>query len=220
MKYNIFPTITTCPTYSWKHKLQEVKRLGLTEVSVFPTYIEQSERKKLYQALDESNIQWVPHLHVRHDFETWELDFFWKRFKTRSFNYHEDFWKYVKIWDKYKKNLYIEFDYDRVVDERANLKVISGLCVDLSHLWASRARDGVEFAMQDEYATRNGAACNHLNGYDSYHKKDVHRVTNKHQLDYLKEIPKKFFGKIISLEMNNSIEKQLEYKKYIEKILK
>jgi len=91
MSSQIFPTITTCPTYSWKHKLQEIKRFGLTEVSVFPTYIDLPERKKLYQTLDKSNIKWVPHVHARNDFELWEFEFFWKRFNTRSFNYHEDF---------------------------------------------------------------------------------------------------------------------------------
>ncbi|KKR08299.1 MAG: hypothetical protein UT32_C0002G0062 [Parcubacteria group bacterium GW2011_GWC2_39_14] len=220
MKYNIFPTITTCPNFSWKHKLQEVKCLGLTEVSVFPTFIGLAERKRLYKELDKSNIKWVPHVHVRSDFEVWEFEFFWKRFKTRSFNTHEDFIFQLKKWYKYRYNLYVEFDYEGAVTQKADLKLVAGLCVDLSHLWSAKARGRKEFNVQNEYATKHGVGCNHLNGFARHLTRDMHYVRDKHNFDYLKEISKKFFGKIISLELNNSIEKQLEYKKYIEKILK
>jgi len=90
---------------------------------------------------------------------------------------------------------------------------VAGLCVDLAHLWSAKARGREEYNVQNDYATTNGVVCNHLNGFTSRGRRDIHHITNKHQLDYLKEIPKKFFGKIISLEMNNSITKQLEYKK-------
>lgn len=219
MKYNIFPTITTCPSFSWRHKLLEVQRLGLTEISVFPTFITLAERKKLYAELDKSSIKWVPHVHVRSDFEVWEFEFFWKRFKTRSFNHHENYYRDALRWRPYMKNLYIEFNYDNMLAHKTDLSFTSGLCVDLAHLWSAKALGRIEFEIQDKYASKHGVGCNHLNGFTPHFKRDMHYVSDKHSFDYLKEIPKKFFGKIISLELNNSIEKQLEYKKYIEKIL-
>ncbi len=220
MNLNIFPTVTTCPRFSWRYKLQEIKRLGLKEVSVFPTFMLRQEREKFYQEFDKSGIKWVPHLHVRDDFKLWEFEYFWKKYKTRYFNHHENFYRDALRWQPYMKNLYIEFNYDNMMAHKTDLSYTAGLCVDFSHLWAAKQRGRIEFEIQDKYASTHGVGCNHLNGYSEKRRCDLHYVSDKHQLDYLKEIPKKFFGKIISLEMNNSIEKQLEYKSYIEKILR
>jgi|GEM_PF-3065963 len=220
MAFEIFPTITTCPKFSWKHKLAEVERLGLKAVSVFPTFIKLAERKKLYAALDKSKIQWVPHVHVRDEFEPWEFEFFWKRFKTRYFNHHENYPELLKRCWKYRHNLYIEFNYDNILTPEFTLKPVAGICIDFSHLWASKNRYTAEYSKQEAFVDKHGVGCNHLNGYARQQKHDIHYITDKHQLDYLREVPRKFFGKIVSLEMNNSITKQLEYKRYIEKMLK
>jgi len=61
--------------------------------------------------------------------------------------------------------------------------------------------------------------CNHLNGYDSKENADIHYLSSKRQLDYLKVLPKFIFGDVIGLEMENSIKQQLGYRDYAIKLL-
>ncbi len=57
--------------------------------------------------------------------------------------------------------------------------------------------------------------CNHLNGYSYDRNSDIHRLSSFKEFSYIKELPKYIFGKIIGLEMENSIKEQLRYLKYI-----
>lgn len=96
---------------------------------------------------------------------------------------------------------------------------IGGLCIDLSHLWSAKYKHAKEFDKTNQDLKKYKVGCNHLNGYSYKYRVDTHFVRNNKQLDYLKEVPKKYFGKVILLEMQNSIKQQLEYKEYIIKIL-
>lgn len=216
---SIYPSITTHPDFSWQHKIWEADRLGIREVSVFPTFLRLNNRKKLYLALEKSKIKHIPHVHIRDDFAKWELDFFFKNYGTRYFNFHEhsfdDLWK----WPGFAKYIYLEYNYNNRIPKLVRVRKIGGLCIDLSHFWSAKNRGVEEYdkIIQDMNKFRVG--CNHLNGYSYKLKADLHYIRNLKQLDYLKEVPLKYFGKIISLEMNNSIKQQLKYKKYIVKLL-
>ena len=51
-------------------------------------------------------------------------------------------------------------------------------------------------------------------------KRDLHFVNNLKEFDYLKELPRKIFSKVIALELENSIKEQLKFKDYIVKLMK
>ena len=101
----------------------------------------------------------------------------------------------------------------------AKIKKIKGLCVDLSHFWAAKNRGAREYNKIIQDAKKYKVGCSHLNGYSYKFKYDMHYIRNLSNFDYLKEIPKKYFGNIISLEVNNSIRHQLIFKNYIVKLL-
>jgi len=215
----IYPCITTGPKQSWQFKIWECDRLGVTEVSVFPTFLRLNERKKLYLALERSNIKYIPHVHIRDDFKKWEMDFFFKKYGTRCFNIHEHSFDDLHNYPKYRKYIYLEYNYNNRIPKTVKVNKISGLCIDFSHMWAAKNRGAKEFDEINNNLRSFKVGCNHLNGYSYRYRRDIHFVADKKQLDYLKEVPKKYFSHIISLEMQNSIHEQLKYKNYIVKIL-
>jgi len=215
----IYPSITTGPKQSWQHKIWECDRLGVTEVSVFPTFLKITERKKLYAALQKSSIKYIPHVHIRDDFELWEFEFFYNNYGTRCFNFHEHSFDDLYKWPGFAKYIYLEYNKDNFISDLVKVNKIAGLCIDLSHLWSAKYKHFKEFDKTNQDLKKYKVGCNHLNGYSYRYKRDIHFVTNTKQLDYLKEVPKKYFSNIISLEMQNSITEQLEYKRYVVSIL-
>lgn len=220
LRDKIFLTITTHPDFSWQHKIWEVDRLGIREVSVFPTFIKQKERKKLYKALERSKIKHIPHVHIRDDFEKWELEFFYKKYGTRFFNIHEHSFDDLYKWRGYEKYIYLEYNYDNKISNLVRVKKINGICVDFSHFWASKYRDTDEYDKTIADLNKFKVGCNHLNGYSYKFKRDLHYVSNIRQFDYLKNIPRKYFSNVISIEVNNSIVDQLFFKKHLINLLK
>jgi len=218
----IYPTITAGDGYKWEDKIKEVRKLGLKEVCVFPEFMEPNERKKMYTELLKSSIKKAPLVHIRDDMAKWELKFFYDNFKTRYFNFHEHAFDNLKRrqWHGFHQQLFLEYDYSDSIAKNVKVKNIGGLCIDLSHLWSAKNRNAKEFDRCNGEVKKYKVGANHLNGYNAKKMSDMHFVKNVSDLNYLKEIPKKFFGKIIALEMYNSIAEQLMFKEYISRLLK
>lgn len=220
----ILLNITTSPDFSFEYKIKEADRMGIRTVACFPEFIALRERKKLYSALEKSKIQHIPHVHIRdQDFECWELDMFMDKYQTRYFNVHENFLTNLARWSKkYLSYFYVEFNYNNRVPKllESNMHLLGGLCLDFSHLWSAKNRQVLEWDVVNNLIKKYPVGCNHLNGYSARFKRDLHYLKSYQQLDYLKEIPLKYFGRYISLEMNNSLASQQKYKKYIIEILK
>ena len=66
---------------------------------------------------------------------------------------------------------------------------------------------------------KNIFKCNHLNGYSYETNEGLHTINSLKDFDYLNHIPKFLFSNHIALEMFNSIDEQLKYKKYLIKKL-
>jgi len=215
----IYPCITTGPTQSWQHKIWECDRLNVKEIGVFPTLLTIRERKKLYAALKKSKVERIPLVHIRDDFRKWEFEFFSEKYSTKHFNFHEHSFDDLYKWPSWTKKIYLEYNKDNRISKLVQINKIGGLCIDLAHLWAAKYKQTKEFTRANKDLRNSRVGCNHLNGYSYKFKRDLHYIRNKKQLDYLKEVPKKYFSNIIILEMQNSIVEQLKFKKYIVKIL-
>jgi len=48
---------------------------------------------------------------------------------------------------------------------------------------------------------------------------DIHLVKDLSAFDYLTTLPKYAFGKIIALEVDNSIEEQIKFREYVSRLL-
>ncbi|MCH7759251.1 hypothetical protein IID20_02760 [Patescibacteria group bacterium] len=215
----IFLSITTHPKFSWRYKINEADRLGIDRLSIFLTFLKINQRQEFYNFLEKSSIQYIPHVHIRDDFKKWELELFFNQYGTRYFNFHEHSFDDLYKWPGFEKNIYLEYNYNNRIPKLVDLKKIGGLCVDLSHFWAAKNRGAREYDRIVRQAQEFKIGCNHLNGYSKRFKCDLHYIRSLSNFDYLKKMPKKYFGQVISLETNNSLRQQLIFKKYIVKLL-
>jgi hypothetical protein len=228
--------LTTTPGSDWKEKVREIDELGIEEAALFPTYLEYEDRQELYKRLENSRIRSIPHVHLRgEDMGKDEIDYLIKRFHTKLFNLHPDkaFSASIDTLSEYKETIFLENldDLASLEEIRANIKKVGGLCIDYSH-WQDRillADDKVYNALMKELIKNNKIGCCHISAI--HDKPEVmewtvdrephysgHHMEKLSDLDYMKNYVN-YLPDIISLELENSFEEQLEAKEYIEKLI-
>ncbi len=226
LKNRIYPGITCTSARRkkdhWKDQIKEINQLGITEVALFPTTLKPRQRKVLYKELEKSCIKRIALVHMRgQDFTLEEMNYFYNRWKTRLFNCHEhEFDLLYQKFHRFRKNIVLELNYDNKIENKLPPNKMGGFCIDFAHIKVAKDYHDVEWDYMMSHLKDTKFMANHLNGYSKSKKRDLHFLTNRNQLDYLKELPKKIFSKVIGLEMENSIKKQLEFKEYIVKLMK
>jgi hypothetical protein len=220
LKKRILVSITGSTERDWESKLREIESHKIKRIALFLEMFKESQRKKIYLALLSSHIEKISQVHIGDDMERWELEFLEKKFKTKCFTIHESSFRHVGQWQGFYKKLYLEMNYDNRVPHNVDVNRIAGFCIDLSHFKVSEESWNREF----EYILKREKIhryfrCNHLNGYDYDRNKDVHRITNLNQFNYLKNLPNFLFGKYIALEVFNPIGQQIMFKNYLIKML-
>lgn len=218
----VLPTITTITPSLWRKKVEEVKNLKLEEIALFPTCLEQEERKELYALLEKTNVKKIPLVHIRNDMELWELEYFIKRYKTVVFNTHTRR-KYPHIYDygKYKKLIYIENTYEPF-DEK-EIKEFGGICLDLSHLENDRLLRSDVYKHNIHILKKHLPGCSHISAIkpetivDEKHQTRYasHRFENLSEFDYLERYPMEYIAFPVAIELENTIEEQLKVKDYV-----
>lgn len=212
--------ITGYTNKDWQSKIEAIDKLGLSRVTLFLERFKLKQRLAIYDALLRSSIKEIPMVHIRDDMSGEELEFLFNNFKTRCFTIHPYHFQVIKNWRGFYKYLYLEFGSLNKIDPMVKVEKIGGFCVDLSHF----KFESVAGMLEADYINRHKKnsklfTCNHLNGYDYKKNQDIHHLKSVTELNYLPEIPKFVFGKVIGLEMDNTITEQLKYKKYIISLL-
>jgi hypothetical protein len=209
----------------WREKLIDINKLGLAEAALFLEWFDQVQRKKIYRALLDSSLENIPLCHIKNDMEIEELVFLETKFKTKYFTIHENSFSFLDKWPGFEKKLYLEMNVDDSISNKVSVERIGGFCVDLAHFQIAAKNRIKEFEYvyyrkpADGEARTKLFACNHLNGYDAKKNLDKHTIESVKDFDYLKKLPKFLFSKVIALETENSIEEQLEFKKYLTPLL-
>jgi len=215
----IYLSITGIKNSDWQSKLEEINRFGIKEAAVFLECFKKQQRHNFYRMLLRSSIKMVPFVHLRGDTKKDEVKFFIDNFGTHHFNIHEEHFNLLNQWKGYWDKLYLEMDYNSEIAKNVKVRQIGGFCVDLSHFKSAIARGSEEAYYIFTRKNKIKFACNHLNGYSPEKKRDLHTIKSLKDFDYLTTLPKWVFGEIIALEVFNSIEDQIKFKKYIEKCL-
>ena len=213
----IFVSVTTYEG-DWQKQVGEVKKLKLTEIGLFLTDAQKLERKKIYKALEQTSVKYIPHVHIRHDMSEAELDYLVNNYKSKVFTIHYQYIDSFKN-SKYKKQIFVENNWRHSRIKRiSRLLKVGGACIDLSHYEQFRLTDPKYLKMSQTAAKNFKVGCNHLSAVlkngESWHK-----AKNFDELRYVADIPKKYFSKYICLELTNPISEQLKYKKQIAKLL-
>ena len=211
--------LTTTPGSDWREKIKEIDRLGIKEVAAFPTFLKPEERKELYALLEKTQLEKIPHVHLRDDMELEEMDYFFKRWQTQVFNIHprKCFLKFLQE-EKRKKVIFVE-NMDKIGKDFLELIDLSGgICLDFSH-WQSRydnRRKG--YGNFEEILRGKSIGCCHISAVRKkwgFFWTDDHHFENLDDFDYL-EKRREFFPDLISLELENPFIEQLKAKKYLE----
>lgn len=203
----------------WREKLKDINKLKMKEAALFIERFDQAQRKKIYRALLDSTLKRIPFCHISNDMEIEELVFLEEKFKTKYFNIHEKGFGFLRKWPGFEKKLYLEMNMDDYISPRVNVEKIGGFCMDSSHYKVVQTSKTKELAYINQKKGKVKFSCNHISGYSKERNTDVHKVKNLKQFDYLKTLPKFLFGKVITLEVDNSIPEQIQFKKYIVKLL-
>lgn len=223
----ILPSITTITPGAWRKKVAELKKLQLKEVCLFLTCLDKKQREELYGLLKDTGVQRVPFVHIRSDMGPEELDFLVKTYQTELFNTHtKKEYPFLYDYGKYKKSICLENVYEPFDEEE--IREFGGVCLDLAHLENDRLlRPGLYehvLGIVKKYPPR----CSHVAAVrtelflDEKQQKRyaIHFLTDRSELDYLKRYPLEFFGSIVALELENSLEEQLKAREYLSTLIK
>ncbi|MBU4216968.1 hypothetical protein L6270_04020 [Candidatus Parcubacteria bacterium] len=234
MSKKILFGLTTTPGSDWREKIRKIDDLGIKELALFPTFLKPEERKELYQLLEGTNLENIPHVHLRDDMEQWELDYFVERYKTQVFNIHShkavaDYYKN----SKYVDMIYIENHYHIDDDFRNALNLFAGVCPDFSH-WEDYGviQESRSYDQFPEILKSRKIGCCHISAIRDYpdiltnylNGEEVrvfgwHKFEKLNEFDYLKKYFK-YLPDLISIELENSFKEQILARDYIINLIK
>ena len=226
MEHEILLGLTTTAKSDWRGKVEELKKFGIKRIAFFPTFLEFEERKELYNLLETVDGLEIPHVHLRGDMDPGELDYFVARYKSKVFNLHAINKNPIKNdFSQFKEMIYIE-NNRQVTPAQSELDAYAGICVDFSHLENSRFQNIFQYREVMKLISKNKIGCAHVsavkthkwNPFNWKHGFDRHTLSSMKELDYMVKY-KKYLPEYVSLELENNLEKQLEVKAYLEKIL-
>ena len=218
-----------------RNKVKEIDELGLKEIALFPTCLNASERQEIYQLLEKTKLERIPHVHLKGEMGVSELDYLTARYKTKVFNVHSDKSPFPPLvgCEKYYKKIYVE-NIPGCLPTDDELKKYAGLCIDVSH-WESivleNGHDYKESIRLKDLAGKHKIGCNHISAvkkkkyiyHDNFLNQDIichesHWLDDLSELDYVKKY-KNYLTDTVSIELENTLKRQLDVKQYLEKIL-
>jgi len=231
-KKKILVSITT--TSNWPEKVKEIDELELKEVAIFPTTLILRGRKMLYGLLEKTKLVSIPHAHLRDDYESWELDYLTRKYKTEVFNIHptKAAVEFIKNNRNYKDRIFLE-NLIVIPDNFSEiLNQGGGVCLDLSH-WEDFGvlQKGISYRNFEKILKIYKIGGNHISAIRQrkYEYCDLiekinsiryndHYLRKLSELGYVKKY-KSYLADIISIELENPLREQLKVKKYLKKIL-
>lgn len=219
--------LTTTPASDWRDKIEEIRRLNITEISFFPTFLKSYERKELYKLLENSPVKNIPHVHLRNDMELQEINYLVNNFKTRTFNIHSEK-EYPLLHDLslYNSIIYVE---NTILPKEEEFNKFAGICIDFSHWHDEALRNNSNYDKKMRYFVKTyKIGCCHVSAIKKEPILDKvikdcliyasHWIDNLDELSYLKKY-NEYLPEYISIELENSFETQLKVKEYLEKII-
>jgi hypothetical protein len=223
----ILPGLTTDPNFDWREKIPEIDALGLTEIALFPTWLEPEERQEMYATLEQTGLQAIPHVHLRHDAYREEIDYLRGRFHTRVLNIHAFDVLIDFLQDNPDLQAITYVENTRALDERflRALPLCAGICLDFAHLqdyWV--LRHVPEYEGFDEHLARYPIGCCHIgavrdelwfvDGEMGYESHDMEGIS---QLEYLREHAH-LLPDLISIELNNTFAEQQAVVDFVQRL--
>jgi len=229
----ILPAITTITPNLWREKILEIDRLGLKEVAAFVTVLNPAERLELYQLLEKTKLEKIPFLHLREqDIDETEIKYLIERWGAERFNVHP---REIILLDSflpnYRDRIYIE-NPGSFLDEKY-VRDFAGLCIDFSHLENDRIMSPECYEQIIRLKEKYHVGCGHASAiyakpFDTRldgtpetggPRVDRHYADTNQCFDYLIRYLHEIQPPVLAIEVENSLTEQLDFIKYIKKLL-
>lgn len=227
--------LTTITPGGWKNKVKEIDQLELKEIALFPTCLDLGQRRELYGLLEKTKLEKIPHVHLRaEDFTIGELKYLMDKYGVEVFNVHASKQSQEFIEKNYelRKKIFVE-NINTIAENFEEIaKQTGGICLDLAH-WEDYGsiQKAKGYEIFSELVKKYKIGLNHISAIkpksEVYHDRltgqdytnfNSHDLSDLSELDYVKKY-KNYLADIISIELENSLKRQLEVKKYLEKII-
>jgi len=221
----IYPSLTSTDKNQITINFDQINKLNIDTVCLFLTCLEKEERTDLFERLKKSSITNIPFVHLRSDMDEFEIEYLINNFNTQVFNIHSQN-NHPLQYDlsKYKNQIFVENTFGEFDEE--TIKKFAGICIDFTHLENFRRKDKAIYNKQISQIEKYQCRCGHvgaIKGKPIFDEKlnrlhyDLHYLENMSEVDYLVKY-KKYYPEFMVLELENSIEQQLEIIKYLIKI--
>ncbi len=219
--------LTTTSASNWKDKIREIIKFNIKEVSIFPTTLKHDERKELYELLENSPIEVIPHAHLRSDMDIKEINYLKRRFKTKVFNIHsEKEYPLVYNLSAVKSLIFVE---NTILPGKEEFEKFGGICIDFSHWHDEALRKNKRYDnMMHDFVKKYKIGCCHISAIKNKPIPDAvikhclvyasHKLDDLSEIDYVKKY-NNYIPDIVSIELENSFEEQIKVKEYLEKII-
>ncbi|MFH0840436.1 MAG: hypothetical protein V1865_00405 [bacterium] len=225
--------LTSFETSNWRDKINELVQFNITEISLLPNYLNQTERRELYEMLKQTPVKSIPHVNLAVDAEEWELDYLVQNYGTKIFTSPstKEGYKMMTSMPKYNSMIYMENgeDYNNnkfFNDTLFDKYQVHGISLDLAHLENERHLSKPSYKQTIMMLEKYPIGCNQVRGINrnsisKLFKKPIHDhyLKSLEQLDYLREHPKNYFSPFIIIELSNSLMEQQEIRKYMDEVL-
>jgi hypothetical protein len=219
MDANFLPSITTTNKDITKFQLKELSDHKQKQFGLFITGLKKAdERMDFLKSLKSYKIKF-PFVHIRIDSTVEEVEFCLDNFETEWFNLHGDHYKKLENSELFQFKNYILAENSRTLTI-TQMQNFAGICLDLSHYYEDCVNEQEHFEDVQYTTSKFPVIVNHISAIKV--NKDVwseHIGNYNEDFDYLNKIPKELFGSDYScLELENTIESQLKFIKYIKKL--
>lgn len=209
----------------WRGNIETIKKFSLKEIALFLTGLDTIEREECLNRLSEINDLHIPFVHAMHDMKRDEYEYIIKNFHTELFNTHS-LGEFPRDPDLYlfMDKMLLENTLDFIDSDE--IKIFKGICLDFSHLEDDRLCHKEHFEFVEKCIEKYPVFANHSSAItalpylgDGRMRHDIHTFKDLSEFDFLSRYTPEHFGKYLAIEVSNSIEEQLEAKKYVEKLL-
>lgn len=229
---NILLNLIIKPTLNWRDDINNLTILGITELALSFDSLTIDQRREVYRLLEPIGLKSIPLVHITSDFESWELDYLATTYKTNLFSLTTDNKALLFITSSvdYVENIILENPTTTkfsslFTDETLTHALVSGICLDLKVLEQNRRSNKKKYQTTihvfDHHplkATFIGPISNHW--YKNLFNPKNITLSSLTELSYLKNIPTTYFAETIIINCDNSLEEQIEIKKYLKDFIK
>jgi len=224
----ILPGLTSTKKERIPAFIAALRRSSIRQIALFPTCLTIAERRSLYDELETIPGLCIPHVHLRSDCDSEEMDSMVGRFGTQAFNIHPRASSHAfgPIPERFAARLFIE-NVDIPAEDAELLgdggPVPGGLCPDFAHLENARL-----FNKQDYVTTvghqleRFTTGCCHISairtGVPNHWAGmwDHHEYASLADFDYVRRYRDNLPSRWASLELENGFDEQLRVIDYLE----